>query len=144
MAFEIIENPRAASPMGSFKPHAPQDKFRSVFACVGGVKKSGWFDEHLVRQGITTQDGRAKIAFDEFKDEKNKAHTIRHDGMELREFVVPVEEALEKEKYDGLLSTGKVNTYLKARGTNATEEMPIGLTTGGSQTNLEQTIPAIN
>jgi len=114
--FEIIEhgNNSANSPKGTFTPRANQDTHRSVFVCVGGKKEKGWWDEHEARGGITTKDGRHRISFEEYKDPKTqKPHVTTFNGMELKEFIVPVEAALAKEKYDAQLSNGECALFLR-------------------------------
>ncbi len=108
-AFEMNEE-FANSPTGTFSPRADQKKFVSTFACISGDKKGGWSDSHQMQQGVPTQDGKARISFDEFKDDKNKPNDIKFNGMVLREFIAPRELAKKKEAYDARLSTEKVKT----------------------------------
>ncbi len=55
-----------------------------------------------------TRDGRARLCFSEFKDVKGKNNDIKINGMTLREFTAPREDALAKEKYDANLSNEKM------------------------------------
>jgi hypothetical protein len=117
--FEIIENPVSTSPMGSFAPRADQTKYRSVFACTGGEKQAGWQDSYSVKNGIPTQDGKARLVYSEYSDPvTKKAHAFRWGKMDIQEYVVPIDQAIEKEKYDAALSADKVVQYLAARGTS--------------------------
>lgn len=135
--FEII-NEQNFGPSGSFAPKADQREFVSTFAVVSGEKKAGWQDAHTVQQGIPTQDGRAKLSFEEFKGKDGKANDITVNGMKLREFVAPRDQSIEKEKYDANLSNEKMRAASRPV-TIAPSATTVGLTKGME---LDQLVPA--
>lgn len=112
MALEIIAEPTGA-PTGSFTPHADQSKFRSAFGHIAGDGKAqGFITGHSLQNGVPTADGRARMKFTEFKDGKNGFHDVKFNGLTLREFVTPIEDAHEKDRYDGNLSNERMAGYL--------------------------------
>ncbi len=141
MAFELVEPLPGAvnSPHGQFAPRANQTKFRSAFAIVSGEKPNGWFDRHFVEGGgVRTQDGKGVLNFVEFKDEKGKPHDEHLEkGGTVREFIVPLEDCLAKEKYDGALSTAACNRFLQKTNTPSTD-------TSVGRRVLESTVQEIN
>jgi len=114
-AFEIIEENAGMAPMGSFTPRADQSKFRSVFACVGGTRQNGWLDGNAVQGGITTQDGKARIRYTEYKSPEKTVNRFKHGSMDLQEFVAPIEDCVFKERHDASISIDKCAQYLTAR-----------------------------
>jgi hypothetical protein len=106
-AFEILEE-RGFGATGTFSPKADQSKFVSTFAVINGEKKAGWQDGHTVQTGIPTTDGKARLCFSEFKGGDSKPNDIKINGMVLREFTAPREDAQAKEKYDANLSNEKM------------------------------------
>lgn len=126
MGFEIIETPQAMSPKGSFIPRADQTKFRSAF-----YPEDAGTETHVM-----SQDGRARLGFKEWVSEgtaKNR-NIVKPQMMQTRfkEYFVPIEDALEFEKYAGAISSGKVDDYLKNRNRPASAEQ-IGIVSGGEQ-----------
>jgi len=117
--FELLEE-AVFGPGGSFIPQAPQKQFRSAFACVEGEKKLGWEDEQSMIQGRTSQDGKAKLVYQQWKDDKGKVNEVKYQGMRLREFVVPVEDALKMDAYAAKLSAIECSKVTAPSSTPAT------------------------
>lgn len=142
--FELIDSTEnsANSPKGTFTPRANQKTHRSVFVCVGGKKEYGWWDEHEVRGGITTKDGRHRLNFEEYKDPKTqKPHITTFNGMELKEFIVPVEATLAKEQYDAGLSEGACALFLRKTETPSSPNQVGVKVLESTQSNTVVTIP---
>lgn len=141
MAFEILERAESVSPRGSFQTRGDQTKFRSAFYPEGtGPEVS-----------VMSQDGRARLGFKEWVSDKGSSRnivTVPMMSTKMKEYIVPVEDALEFEKYAGALSVGKVETYLSEKSNNmAPNGTPadvtnVGFTSGGSQS--LQTVYASN
>lgn len=112
MALEIISEPTGA-PTGSFTPHANQKEFRSAFGIIAGDGKTqGFISGNSLEQGIPTSDGRRKLVFKEYKNAKGGLHDVKINGVTLREYTCPAEDAEEKDSYEGNLSNDRVMQYL--------------------------------
>lgn len=109
-------NPNAFG-MGTFTPHADQTKYRSLWACVEGDNDGRWPSVRQAKEGIPVgNDGRKRLPYDEFKggEKGNAYHEITVGKVKLREMVVPIEDAVEKDRYEGMLSTREVDRYASA------------------------------
>lgn len=136
MALEIISEPTGA-PTGSFTPHADQKQFRSAFGIISGDGKSaGFHSGHSLQNGLPTSDGRRKLVFKEFKDAKAGFHDVKINGVTLREFVCPAEDATEKDRYDGQLSTDRMAGYLAPYSQSASGSQ-VGLQKGGENQQVQ-------
>jgi hypothetical protein len=100
--------------MGTFAPHADQTKFRSLWACVDGKNDGRWPSVRQAEEGMPVgNNGRMRLPYKAHKGgEKNSAfHDITFGEVKLREMVVPIEDAMEKDKYEGALSSEQVSRF---------------------------------
>jgi len=113
----LIET-NAADPMtfgmGKTTPHADQTKFRSMWACVEGDNDGRWPSVREAQEGIPVgNDGRYRLPFEPLRcGEKNSAyHDITVGRVKLREMIVPLQDAQDKDKYEGNLSTRVLENF---------------------------------
>lgn len=98
--------------MGSFAPHADQTKFRSNWACIEGDNDGRWPSVREAKDGLRIgNDGRKKLAWQEFQGADKKPHDIIVGKTKLREMIAPVEDILERDRYEGACSTRAVENF---------------------------------
>lgn len=97
---------------GTFTPHADQKQFRSQWACIDGENDGRWPSVRQCAEGLPVgNDGRYRMAYEEFRDSKGKPHEITYGKTKLREMIVPIPDAEKKDRYEGNLSTQVINRY---------------------------------
>jgi hypothetical protein len=120
--------------MGTLAPHADQSKFRSFWACVEGENDGRWPSVREAQEGLRVgNDGRKKLPYTQFERDKGKYHDVAYGKVKLREMIVPIEDAREKDRYEGMLSTRAVNNFAEqmtekavaVKGRAELETMPI-------------------
>lgn len=114
--FEFVADRPNANPYsaGEFTPKADQTKFASIWARVDG-EGQGFFTGHHVQQGILSADGRAKLRAEEFRDENDKPHEIKHNKAVLREYIVPVEDVKQWNMYEHQQGLEKERRHQQSR-----------------------------
>ena len=97
-----------------FKPRADSRRFRSHWAIVEG-RDRGAFDDarDLQENGLPIGTSGASLKFEPYRDSEG-FHDVSYAGMKLREFVVPIAEAQEKERREALESTENCKNFLDA------------------------------
>lgn len=138
----FVENvtSRGQQVFGRFEPHADTRKFRSKFVMVEGDDDGRYGNLRDITTGgeqIGTGRSGKRLVYTEFKGEDGKPHDINYNGKRLREVVVPIEEARQKERMEANESTENNQDFLDRN------ELRNRLTDGGYssvQGNLETTL----
>lgn len=100
--------------MGTLAPHADQTRYRSLWACVDGENDGRWPSVRQAEEGMPVgNNGRKRLPYKAFKGgEKNSAyHEITYGKTKLREMIVDLADAEEKDKYEGSLSSEVVSRF---------------------------------
>lgn len=112
----IIEHvqPRGQQSLGRFKPKANPQEYRSHWAAVEGDNDGRWGNvRDLSSVGLPIgSTGRSNLVFTEFRDENGKPNETVYNGVKLREMVVPIAEARDKERREALESTENCSDFL--------------------------------
>lgn len=106
--------PRAQSAYGSFTPKADQRRYRSAFAAVeGGSDRRFPPLGDIINEGLPVgTKGTHSIRFDQFNGPDGKPHDVKlPGGLVVRECIVPIEDAFEKERLEGQESEAVVQSY---------------------------------
>ena len=135
--FEFIEKPEAVSPKGSF-----QRKSNPVqFACAFYNEDSG------PEVSVISSDGKARLNFTEYVGENKSRNIVRVNGIsqKMKEYVVPLDQSREFDRYAGAISEGKVISFMEERASNmaghgrVVDGTELGKVSGG----VQQPIPII-
>lgn len=138
--FELVENPQAVSPKGSFQTKGDQTKFRSAF----------YPEDTGTEVSVLSSDGRARLNFVEYVGEKQSRNLVKVNGMttRMKEYIVPIEHSKEFDRYAGAISEGKVDSFLQDRSSNMAgrckvqDGTEIGKESSGSQQLQTINVPA--
>ncbi len=107
---------------GDWSPSADQAKHGVIWAAVEGRNAGRYPTVRDAQSGIGFgNDGRKKITYREFKDDKGKTHDISKEGTLLREMICDIEDIQEKDHYEAQLSTNQVKDFLESEDLKARE-----------------------
>lgn len=112
----IVENVAARNQQDYgriFKPRADQSRFRSHFAVVEGTD-TGAFDDgrDIQENGLRIGKSGATLRFEPWKGPNGEVNKKSYGGRTIQEFVVPIEEAREKERREGKESSDELDAFL--------------------------------
>ncbi len=108
---------------GVFSPKADMTRHGVIWAAVEGNKDARHFPSvRDAKDGISVaNDGKFRIGYEEYKDDKGKTHDIIQNGVVLREMICPIGDIQAKDRYEAKLSSDQVRDFKEGEEMKARE-----------------------